>query len=349
MRDVTQKIIIALLIGIVSVTVAILTWRSAFLDEQALDSDRQAVAETVLQQQNLVNVDTQLRAEQEAFAEYRATIINADELEAEAQRLGSTDPAVSTELLDEATSLREVADNLANLTFRLEYVDEDPDTGELTFDLERRRDDLEQENEAAVRANPDEAVETAVALRDRSQRLVGWIVVLAAAIVILTLAQISKNTRLRLILVGGAMTIYRRNPPHCRGDLLMPDVELERPDTDDVDAEAPAFRRRVALAVVLITLFGAMVGYLQQRSSNLEDNAARDAQIAAITGLGTQVQATTDFQSNFRIFVESELLDRRFIEASNRAARARRRAASTPTGSAARPPAGPPSATRSCR
>ncbi|MGH9244129.1 MAG: tetratricopeptide repeat protein [Acidimicrobiales bacterium] len=97
----------------------------------------------------------------------------------------------------------------------------------------------------------------------------------------------------------------------------MPDVELETPDLD-VDPSAPAFKRRVALAVVLITLFGAIVGYLQQQASNHEDNAGRDGQIAAISGLGTQVQASTDFGANYRIFVESELLARRHVIARNR-------------------------------
>jgi hypothetical protein len=208
MRDVNQKIVIALLIGALSVTVAILTWRSALLDEEALDNDRQAVAETVLQQQNLVNVDTQLRSEEEAFANYRAHLVNADQLEAEAEQLQAIDPTGATNLLDEAASLREVADHLAGLTFSFDYVLENPDTGELTFDADRRRDDLEQQNEAAVRANPEEAADTAVALRDRSQRLVGWIVLLAAMIVVLTLAQISSKARLRVFLVGGAMVVY---------------------------------------------------------------------------------------------------------------------------------------------
>ena len=97
----------------------------------------------------------------------------------------------------------------------------------------------------------------------------------------------------------------------------MPDVELEAPEID-LDPETSTFRRRIALTVVLITLLGAIVGFLQQRSSNQEDNAARDAQIAAITGLGSQVQASTDFQSNYTIFVDSELLNRRFIESGNR-------------------------------
>jgi hypothetical protein len=206
-RDGNQRILIAVLIALVSVTGAVLTWRAAQLDEDALDKDRQAVAETVLQQQSQVDVDTQLRAEQQAFAEYRADLTNADELDIEAERLAATDPATAAELSDEAASLREVADHLAGLTFSLDYVIED-DEGGITFDLERRADDLERQDEAAVRANPGQAARHAVALRERSQRLVGWIIPLAVAVVLLTVAQILRRSRARLLLTGGAVVIY---------------------------------------------------------------------------------------------------------------------------------------------
>jgi hypothetical protein len=206
-RDGNQRILIAVLIALVSVTGAVLTWRAAQLDEDALDKDRQAVAETVLQQQTQVDVDTQLRAEQQAFAEYRAELANADELDAEAERLAATDASTATVLRDEAASLREVADHLAGLTFSLDYVEEG-DEGDTTFDLERRQDDLEREDEATVRANPRKAAQEAVELRERSQRLVGWIIPLAVAVVLLTVAQILRRSRARLVLTGGAVTIY---------------------------------------------------------------------------------------------------------------------------------------------
>jgi tetratricopeptide (TPR) repeat protein len=78
------------------------------------------------------------------------------------------------------------------------------------------------------------------------------------------------------------------------------DVELEAPELD-LDEEAGRFRRGVALLVVLITLFGAVVSYAQAVESNDEDIAARDAQRRAIEGLGAQVDSSAALVSDLRI------------------------------------------------
>ncbi|MEY2448084.1 MAG: hypothetical protein QOH79_1560, partial [Acidimicrobiaceae bacterium] len=95
----------------------------------------------------------------------------------------------------------------------------------------------------------------------------------------------------------------------------MPDVEAPEIEVDD---DAPMFRRRLALAVVLITLFGAGVAYLHESNSNLEDNAAREAQIASIKGFGQQVGASTEFRFDYRVFVQRQLLERRHLVAAAR-------------------------------
>ena len=95
----------------------------------------------------------------------------------------------------------------------------------------------------------------------------------------------------------------------------MPDVEAPEIEVDD---DAPIFRRRLALAVVLITLFGASVAYLHESNSNLEDNAARQAQIASIKGFGQQVGASTEFRLDYRVFVQRQLLERRHLVAAAR-------------------------------
>lgn len=95
----------------------------------------------------------------------------------------------------------------------------------------------------------------------------------------------------------------------------MPDVEAPEIEVDD---DAPIFRRRLALAVVLITLFGATVAYLHESNSNLEDNAAREAEIASIKGFGQQVGASTEFRFDYRVFVQRQLLERRHLVAAAR-------------------------------
>src|SRR3954452_345463 len=95
----------------------------------------------------------------------------------------------------------------------------------------------------------------------------------------------------------------------------MPDVEA--PELE-VDEDAPVFRRRLALVVVLITLFGACIAYLHEQNSNFEDNAARDAQIDSIRGFGKQVGASTEFRSEYRVFVQRQLLEREHLVAAAR-------------------------------
>jgi tetratricopeptide (TPR) repeat protein len=95
----------------------------------------------------------------------------------------------------------------------------------------------------------------------------------------------------------------------------VPDVEAPELELDE---DAPAFRRRLALVVVLITLFGAVIAYLHEQNSNFEDNAARDAQIASIRGFGEQVQALSQFGVDYDVFVQRQLLERRAVVASAR-------------------------------
>jgi tetratricopeptide (TPR) repeat protein len=79
------------------------------------------------------------------------------------------------------------------------------------------------------------------------------------------------------------------------------EVELERPDLDDIDEEASSFRRLVAVAVVLITLFGSIVAYVQAVESNKEDVAARNAQRDAIVGMRDQVAASARLTTDLRL------------------------------------------------
>lgn len=78
-------------------------------------------------------------------------------------------------------------------------------------------------------------------------------------------------------------------------------VELEAPILDDLDADSSRFRRLVAVCVVLITFFGAIVAYVQAVESNQEDVAAREAQRDAIRGLGDQVDASAELTTDLLI------------------------------------------------
>ena len=203
------KLLIVVMIGVVSVTGAVLTWRSAQLGEYATDKDRQSLAETVQLEQDRAATAAQVDNEVESFARYQEEVATAEQLEVQADTLrnqGRAADAAAAE--DEASERRELADSLASLTFNLAYVVEDPDTGALTFDEEQRTEDLTRQRSSAFPADPAQTADEADALRNRSQRLVGWIIPLVLAILFFTVAQLIASRRLRPVLAGVGLVVY---------------------------------------------------------------------------------------------------------------------------------------------
>ena len=60
---------------------------------------------------------------------------------------------------------------------------------------------------------------------------------------------------------------------------------------DEIDDSDP-YKRRVAILVVAIALFGSIVALMENRAGNREEVAARETQRLAVSGLGSRV--TTD-------------------------------------------------------
>ena len=202
------KSIIAILIGVVSVTGAVVTWRAALLSEYATDNDRQAVAETALRQRAEVNGRLEVGAQERAFARYRSDIIAADRLDEDADALRAQGRIVEARAIaNEATARRKEADELAALSGFSQYLGED-DGGLPTFDAERSRQDLVRDDVEAAQVDPVQTAARADDLRAHSQRLVGWIVVFVAAVVLLTLGQVINVRFIRAGLAGLGVVVY---------------------------------------------------------------------------------------------------------------------------------------------
>lgn len=198
-------IIIPVLIGLVSVTGAVLTWRSAQLGETATDKDRQAVAETVLTEQAEANAELLVQDARDRASDHVAALVAAGVLEAQAADLESSgDAAAAAVAADEAEEQRAVAARallLSNLPVDLAtyLVDADGD-GRAVLDEAGLRRDLVNQAQVANRVDPGTTVREANRLRDESQHFDGWIVPLVGCIALLTLAQISRARVLRALL-----------------------------------------------------------------------------------------------------------------------------------------------------
>jgi hypothetical protein len=193
-----RKALIPILIAAVSVTGALFTWWAAALGAQAATNDERAITESAIVARNEARVESRLGTELGAFARYLENQVLADQLEAESKRPGVSGDDAAT-LQAQARSAREIAQDLAALYFdRSQYVDESLGT----FDVEKRRQDLRRDDLEAQRVAPARTAARANHFRSREERVVTSVVVLALAVVVLTVAQTTRFTRLKPWIAG---------------------------------------------------------------------------------------------------------------------------------------------------
>jgi hypothetical protein len=203
------RLVIPVLIGLVSVTGAVVTWQSAISGEKATDSDRQAIAESVQVAQADADVDIVVQDAIVRFSEHAAALVSAGLLEADAQRFRAAGNATAAEAAEvEAVEERAVARRvLEGASVALaQYVDTEGaepffDSGQLSADL---RDAVARE----LQVDPAQTRAEANRLRDESQRLDGWLIALVGAVVLLTFGQVSRRRGLKLGFLGAGTAVW---------------------------------------------------------------------------------------------------------------------------------------------
>lgn len=212
-RTVDLKLVIAVLIGLVSVTGAVLAWNSAISGEHATDKDRQAIAETVTVEQARADNEIIVQDARARFAEHAIAVVNAGLLEQQAARLADQgDDAASGAARREAVELRAVARRVLEGTLGpvllSDYVQPADDGGRPTFEEERLTSDLEAIALAQNQLNPVQTIRQADRLRAQSEEFDRWLIFMVAAVVVLTLAQIVAKRPLRIGLTVAGTSVW---------------------------------------------------------------------------------------------------------------------------------------------
>jgi len=94
-------------------------------------------------------------------------------------------------------------------------------------------------------------------------------------------------------------------------DVMLPQQNLDDPVETGLD---DGFKRRIAMLVMGITLFGSLLAYAEARAGNDEARAAREAQRLAVSGLGAQVASEATLGSDREIYARTKLLDRARVD-----------------------------------
>lgn len=196
------------LIGLVSVAVAVLTWRATQLEEHATDKDRASIAETVIRARAEARAEGRLRDDEAAFTQYLVATETAARLRAQAAEAESAGLGAEAQVLeDRALDEEQAADTLALLTFGVDAVTADED-GVPALDVDTRRRELLAAEPELDEVDPDQAADDAEALRHAAERTMAFAVALVGVLVVLTVAQISRGDRLRVGLTAVGSVLF---------------------------------------------------------------------------------------------------------------------------------------------
>jgi hypothetical protein len=212
-RAVDLKLVIAVLIGLVSVTGAVVAWQSSLAGEKATDKDRQALAESVIVSQADADTEVIVQDARIRFADHTAAVIAARLLDEEADRFasngnGDASRAAADEAVEQRALARRVLEGGNAPVLISEYVDDGDGSAAPAFDEGRFREDVERIAADANRVDPEETEADAQELRDKAQRLDAFLIPMVGAIVILTFAQINKSKSVRLGLTAAGTAVW---------------------------------------------------------------------------------------------------------------------------------------------
>jgi hypothetical protein len=198
---------VVVLIGLVTLTGALLTWRSVTLGGEADDADRRVLLDTISRERAELRAESQVRFESVQFARYRAELVAAAAFATAG--LSSSDLAVARSFAETARSLLEQASARMSVgAVRAEYVITGDTPDDLKYDVARLRRDLERQGLPYLEAeSADPAITRRVGdrLHDRSL-LVGLAVVgLAAMVTVLTVGEVAGGRRRRVLAIAGGV------------------------------------------------------------------------------------------------------------------------------------------------
>ena len=201
------KRIIALLIGIGTITVGLFTWRAGQIGSAAAFDDRTAVGQQIDVENARIDVAVEATRQARQYDLYISEYAIADELDADAVELRAQGQDQLADVAEaEALARRESATVRASEAgvFGADTLAVDPDsvsTEPVPFDLEQRIEALTVQEttglDSAGDLEPQQWADDADDIRDRIRNLTYWVGVLLIAVVLLTAAEVTVSRRVR--------------------------------------------------------------------------------------------------------------------------------------------------------
>lgn len=186
-----MEALVPFMIAVVSLVGAAVTWRASDAAENAGGLDAQVLRETVELQQIHRQIEAVLAHDQRIFVEYRAHIHAWRDLE---RRAGPAGSELAQRLRSEAQARLAMARTLRPM-FRAYRPDFGDDAGTVTYDEELARSSLESGQSRLSQLDPEGTLALATSRHQHAVALIAVVIVLVAALFLLTVAQLGTGFR----------------------------------------------------------------------------------------------------------------------------------------------------------
>ena len=208
MSTTNLKRLIALMIGVSTVTAGLFTWRGGQIGSTAAYNDRQSVAEQIDVETAELDVNLEAARQARQYDRYLADFAVADELDSEATALRGSGQGELADLAERQAAARRAAATQratdagvfgpSTLGVGAEAATAQPQA----FDLEERVDELRVLESTGLGSasdlQPQRWADESTAIRRRIRNLTYWVGLLLSAVVVLTAAEVTVSRRLRL-------------------------------------------------------------------------------------------------------------------------------------------------------
>jgi hypothetical protein len=195
-----QEWVVALLIGLATVTAAMFGWRAAQIGSTAAFDDRQSVGATIAVQQARIEVDLGAAADAADYVRYLGDYAVGAELDrVAASATGAAAEAARAEAADlrRGATLRAAEAGVFGTSSIADDIRE-PSPTPRSFDFQAQRAALEAELSTRLESggtrDPQGSADAANGIRDRINGLVGWAFLLFVAVLMFTVAQVWRKT-----------------------------------------------------------------------------------------------------------------------------------------------------------
>ncbi|MDX6232080.1 MAG: hypothetical protein QOH68_1055 [Nocardioidaceae bacterium] len=196
------RVLIPVLIGLVSVSVAVLAWRSSQLNENATDADRAGVTDSAFV--TLKELEARAFSTNFEAGDTRLQLLQGEARALRADAEAAATPAAAAPLIARAEELEAQAAQLITLATRV------PSDQNLRtpFDVGAQVDRILTGDRELDRHDPEAQLAAGDELRSHSLQLATITVFLALSVLLLTVAQVNRGEILRLSLVFVAAAVW---------------------------------------------------------------------------------------------------------------------------------------------